>query len=36
MDSLNKEFEPQGIVITYSDPPVTRERWAKIYVPGPA
>jgi hypothetical protein len=36
MDSLNKEFQPKGIIITYSDPPVTRGYWAKTYVPKPA
>jgi hypothetical protein len=27
-DALNKEFRPQGIAITYTKPPKTKEAWA--------
>jgi hypothetical protein len=35
MNSLNREIQQKGITITYTDPPVTRENWAKTYVPKP-
>jgi hypothetical protein len=34
MDALNKEFQTQGIMITYTKPPVTREEWSAGLVNG--